>query len=293
MANTINYAEKYMRELDQMIQQQSVTADLETPNVNWLDAVTFKMPTLTVGGYKPHSRNGGFNRGDVDVTHATYTLDFDRDVEFFVDRADVDESNQAASAANLTNVFMSENGVPEMDAYRLSKLATTAIDAGNTTSEELTSENVFESIKRDLLKVRKYGPSNVTIKISSEAMDLLERSAGFQRNISVETGEGMIDTRVTSIDGVRVQEVWDDARMWTEYDFSDGFEPETGALKINFLIVARPAVIAKAKFNSVYLFQPGDHTQGDGFLYQNRMYHDLFVMDGKEDAVYVSTVETP
>ena len=103
----------------------------------------------------------------------------------------------------------------------------------------------------------------------------------------------MIDTRVTSIDGVRVQEVWDDARLWTEYDFTDGFTPETGALKINFLIVARPAVIAKAKFNSVYLFQPGDHTQGDGFLYQNRMYHDLFVMEGKEDAIYVSTVETP
>ena len=57
---------------------------------------------------------------------------------------------------------------------------------------------------------------------------------------------------------------------------------------INFLIVAKPAVIAKAKFNSIYLFAPGQHTEGDGYLYQNRLYHDLFVLETKKDGVYVS-----
>src|SRR5690554_4411961 len=101
MANVINYAEKYQTELDQVLTQSMLTNELETPNVNWLSAKTFHAPTVSVTGYQDHSRQGGWNRGDVTVTHEPYTLQFDRDVEFFVDQMDVDESNQAASAANI------------------------------------------------------------------------------------------------------------------------------------------------------------------------------------------------
>ena len=97
-----------------------------------------------------------------------------------------------------------------------------------------------------------------------------------------------IDTRVTSLDGVQLIEVWDDARFKTKFNFTEGFVKDTDGKNINFLIVAKPAVIAKAKFNSIYLFAPGEHTEGDGYLYQNRLYHDLFVLKTKQDGVYVS-----
>ena len=121
MANVINYAEKYQTELDQVLTQSMLTNELETPNVNWLSAKTFHVPTVSVTGYQDHSRQGGWNRGDVTVTHEPYTLQFDRDVEFFVDQMDVDESNQAASAANITRVFLTEHAGPEIDAYRFGK----------------------------------------------------------------------------------------------------------------------------------------------------------------------------
>lgn len=286
MVNAINYAEKYQRELDQKLTQGLLTAELETPNVNWLDAKTFKVPTVVTGGYKAHSRNGGYNRGSVEVTHETYTLDFDRDVEFFVDRADVDESNQAASAANVTNVFTNEQAIPETDAYRFSKLAT----VGTSADEAITSDNVVATLKQRLLPIRKYGPSNIIIYVSSAVMDALEQSTKFTRNIDVQTGQGVIDTRVTAMDGVQIKEVWDSERFYTAFDFTDGFTPDVGAKQINYMIVAKPAVIAKAKYNSVYLFQPGQHTQGDGYLYQNRMYGDLFVMAEKTDGVFTSTI---
>jgi len=286
MANAINYAERYQTELDQVLKQAMLTNVLETPNVNWLSAKTFHVPTLSVTGYQDHSRQGGWNRGDVTVTHEPYTLQFDRDVEFFVDQMDVDESNQAASAANITRVFLTEHAGPEIDAYRFGKMATHAINEGNSTSETVDPATVYGRLKQDILKVRKYGPSNLIAFISSEAMDALERSEDFTRMINVQNQGTAIETRVTSVDGVQLIEVWDVDRFNTQHDFTSGFVPAGDP--INWLIVYKGAIIAKAKLNSIYLFAPGQHTEGDGYLYQNRLYHDLFVLSQKADGIVVS-----
>ncbi|MFC5773696.1 hypothetical protein [Ectobacillus antri] len=295
MPNAINYAQKYGQELDQVLKQESLTAELETPNVNWLNAKTFLVPNVAVSGYKTHSRNGGYNRGDVTTTNEPYTLGFDRDIEFFVDQADVDESNQAASAANITKVFMTENAIPEVDAYRFSKMATRAKADTRFAAEAVDKTNIYGKLKAAILPIRKYGPSNIIVYMSSAAMDALEQSTDFQRKIDVMSNSGAISTRVTSIDGVKLKEVWDAGRFHTSFNFTSGFVSATGSFAINFLVVAKPSIIAKAKLSSIYLFQPGQHTQGDGYLYQNRMYHDLFVMKNKADGLYVShgTVAKP
>jgi len=286
MANAINYAEQYRSELDQVLKQNMLTNELETPNVVWMGAKTFHVPTLGVTGYQDHSRNGGWNRGNVTVEHEPYTLQFDRDVEFFIDQMDVDESNQAASAANITRVFIEEQAGPEVDAYRFGKMAQHAISQGLVTEEDVDATNVYQRLKADILKVRKYGPSNLIAYISSEAMDALERSNEFQRVINVQNQGTAIETRVTSLDGVRLVEVWDTERFNTQHDFTEGFVPE--GQDINWVIVYKGAVVAVTKINSIYLFAPGQHTQGDGYLYQNRMYHDLFVMKNKADGIVLS-----
>src|SRR5690606_31897935 len=158
MANAINYAEQYRSELDQVLKQNMLTNELETPNVVWMGAKTFHVPTLGVTGYQDHSRNGGWNRGNVTVEHEPYTLQFDRDVEFVVDQMDVDESNQAASAASITRVFIEEQAGPEVDAYRFGKMAQHAIAEGNVTEEDVDATSVYQRLKADILKVRKYGP---------------------------------------------------------------------------------------------------------------------------------------
>jgi hypothetical protein len=284
----INYAEQYQQELDQVIKQATLTNELETPNVNWMGARTFHVPTVAVSGYKNHSRNGGFNRGTVTVTHEPYTLGFDRDVEFFVDRMDVDESNQAASAANITRIFLTEQAGPEIDAYRFSKLATKAIAQGNSTAEDLTVDNIINRLKADIKKVRKYGTSNLIAYVSSDVMDLIEQYKEGKGQISLDNQGTTIETRVTTLDGVRLIEVFDVDRFHTSFDFTDGFVAAPGSYALNWVIVFRGAVVAKAKVNSVYLFQPGEHTEGDGYLYQNRLYHDLFVLKNKADGVVVS-----
>ncbi|MCY9190094.1 hypothetical protein [Bacillus mojavensis] len=292
MPNSINYVSKYQDALDQKLVQGALTAELETPNVNWLDAKTFKVQSVSTTGYKPHTRNKGYNEGTVTTTEKPYTLEFDRDIEFFVDKADVDESNQAASASNVTATFTTEHATPELDAYRFSKLAKYAIDRKQIETGAIDKENIFTTLKAAIRPLRKYGPGNLIAYVSSEVMDALELSKDFTRKIDVTNNNGTLETRVSSIDGVRLVEVWDESRFYDSFDFSEGFKPAEGAKKINFLIVAKTNVIAKAKFNSVYLFAPGQHTEGDGYLYQNRIYHDLFMLENKQDGVIVSLEQT-
>lgn len=285
---TINYATKHQKDFDQRLVQGSITAELETPSVDWKGAKSFSVTTLSVGGYKPHTRDKGFNSGTVSNDKKIYTLEFDRDIEFYVDKADVDETNQELSAANISRTFITEHATPEMDAYRISKMATAAITNGKFKAEEdITNENVVSKLKAAILPVRKYGANNLIIYVSSEVMDALERAKDFTRNITV-TQTNDIDTRVTSLDGVKLVEAWDDTRFKTKFDFSNSFVKAGDGKDINFLLVAKPAIIAKAKFNSIYLFAPGQVGQGDGWLYQNRLYHDLFVMEQKKDGLYVS-----
>lgn len=285
-----NYATKNSGLFDQKMTQETLTSLLETPQVDWTGAKSFIVTTLKTSGYKAHTRGKGYNAGEVDNDKETYTLGFDRDIEFFVDQADVDETNNDLAAANVTNVFITENAGPEVDAYRFSKIATKAITDGHTASTELTVDNVYSVLKAALLPIRKYGAGNIVMYLSSETMDLLERSKEFTRQITNQNvGVTALESRVTSLDGVILVEVWDTDRFATKYDFTDGFVKAVDGKDIQFLIAAKPAIIAKSKFNSIYLFAPGQHTEGDGYLYQNRLYHDLFVLKNKADGLYVHT----
>lgn len=94
-------------------------------------------------------------------------------------------------------------------------------------------------------------------------MDALERSKEFTRNITNQNvGTTALESRITSIDGVQLVEVWNDSRFKTSYDFSDGYKPKDDAEDINFEIVAKPVVIPIVKENAVYLFAPGEYTEG-------------------------------
>ena len=96
---------------------------------------------MIVGGYKDHGRQGGFNRQSVENKWMTKTLAFDRNIEFFVDSMDVDESNEVVAAANITNTF-TEQAIPEMDVYRFSKLYADFVDLGGVVdTTELTRKN--------------------------------------------------------------------------------------------------------------------------------------------------------
>ena len=300
----LNYAEKYSPELLEILIQSTITSPFITTNVRWLDAKTFHFTQMSVSGYKNHNRNGGWNRGEINQTDHPYTLTHDRDVEFLVDKADVDETNQTASIQNISRTFELTQVAPETDALFFSRVAAAAqkedLYHSETATSSYTAENVFSKLKGFLGagKLRRYKANgSLILYIRGELMDLLEQSKDFTRKIEMtqiaEGGVGL-ETRVTDIDGVPVMEVIDDERFYDKFNWlpeNGGFEAATGAHKINVLIACGQTCKTVPKINSIYFFAPGAHTEGDGYLYQNRNLSDTFVFpngkDGKIDSVYV------
>lgn len=298
----LNYAEVWSPDLLEIMEQESLTSPFVTTAVKWLDAKTFHFTQMKTSGYKSHSRNGGWNKGTFAQEDVPYTVSHDRDIEFLVDKADVDETNQTASIKNISETFHKTQQVPEMDAYFFSKVATEAQKLEGYHSEtaisSYTKENVYGKLKTMLNagKLRRYVAKGALIAfVSSTIMDLLEQSTDFTRKIEMtqiaEGGLG-IESRITDIDGVTLIEVIDDERFYDKFDFTDGFEPVASTShKINVLIASPLTVKTVPKISSIYYFAPGSHTEGDGYLYQDRSLSDTFIFpngkDNKIDSIYV------
>jgi hypothetical protein len=297
----LNYAEKWQPQLLEIMLQDTLTSPFITTNVNWLNAKTFHFTQMSTSGYKNHSRSGGWNAGTYTQTDVPYTVAHDRDVEFLVDKADVDETNATASIQNITTVFQKTHANPEIDAYFFSKVATTAAGLTgyhtSTAEASYTVDNVYEKLKGFIAagKLKRYKAQGALIMyVRSFVMDLLERSSDFTRKIEmtqVAPGGMGLETRITSIDGVAIIEVIDDERFYSAFNFTTGFVPATGAYKINALVCSPLTVKTVPKIASIYSFAPGVHTKGDGWLYQNRSFWDTFIfpngLDGEIDSVYV------
>lgn len=346
----LNYAERWQPGLLAILNQNTLTSPFITSNVKWLDAKSFHFTQMSVSGYRNHKRDGGFNRGNINQTDVVYTLTHDRDIEFFIDKADVDETNQTASAENISHVFEKTRVAPETDAYFFAKVAKAAINAGlvtKTAISDYTKANVLTKVKA-LFKhgrLRAYKQDGSLIMyVSSDIMDLLEMSSEIAKKIEItqiaDGGTG-IETRVANIDGVPIIEVIDLDRFYDNFEFIaegtdtlNGFVPAKatyvqaelasgdslvglytksgndytlvntgtyssgtyykkidGAHKINVLAASVNTTFTVPKINSIYFFAPGEHTQGDGYVYQNRSLWDTFVfpngLTGKIDSIAV------
>lgn len=304
MPNTNNYAQVWEPELLDVLIQGTLTSPFITSNVRWVGARTFHFTQMSTSGYKNHSRNGGWNSGKYVQTDVPFTLEHDRDIQFLVDKADVDETNSTASAQSISKNFEQTQAVPEADALFFSKIATKAQTLAGYHSSTAVSDwdktNVYSKLKSMLGagKLRRYkARGSLIMYVASFIMELLEQSTEFTRKIEMtqiaEGGMG-IETRVTEIDGVPIMEVIDDERFYDVFEWEPedgGFEPATGAHKINVLIACGETCKAVPKISSIYFFAPGAHTEGDGYLYQNRSLSDVFVFpngkDNKIDSIYV------
>lgn len=290
----INYAPDYDDALNGVITQDMVTGILDTPsqNINWLTAKTFMLANRSTGGLMEHGRGKGYNPNVLNVTDEPLTLMHDRDSEWYVDVMDEAETARKLQMGSVLNQFVREHVAPERDAYNLMKLANYAAQAGNSTTEQITSANVFAVINRITGQMRSNGMANTVLYVSSAVMDAISNSDEFQRVFVVNPGtiaETNITTRIGTYNGFRFVEVWDSNRMYNAFNFTQGFQPiPTVSQPINILGVYTPKVISVVRHNSIYMHAPGAVGQGDGWLLQYRIYWDTFLRPNATNAVVAS-----
>jgi hypothetical protein len=238
----------------------------------------------------------GFNSGNLSNTWEAKTLAFDRDIEFFVDAMDVDETNMVASVANIQSVFEREQAIPETDAYRFSKIFSEFVKKGGTVdTTTLTVANFLDWFDTAMEGMDDAGvPEEGRLLYLTPAMYKVAKNAqGLTRMMLVNSGDGNtpVNRKVWDLDDVELIKV-PSARMKTLYDFTDGFAPADSAGQINCIAVHPDSVVARERYSYIKMFAPGsDSRTGDGYIYQNRKYGDLFLLDQRLDGVAINATK--
>ena len=287
--NTVNYATQFAPDIMQKYTRELLSSDLTTQNINFVRANEIKIPFVTMSGYKDHSRNGGFNEGTVENDNMTKKLGFDRDIEFFVDTMDVDETNHALSAANITNTFITEKAIPETDCYRFSKLYTDLIALGGVASQEATTAaNILDWLDTQMEEMDddEVPAEGRILYLIPSKYKLIKQAEQILRNLVV-TKSATVNRNITNLDDVIIKKI-PSARMKTAYNFTDGYAPAATAKQMDMILVHPKSVLATDKHAYIKLWAPGTHTKGDGYLYQNRKYGDLFVVDNRMEGIKIN-----
>lgn len=289
--NTVNYVTKFERQLVQKYSRELLTSEMTTANIKFVNANTVKLPFIEVAGYKDHSRNGGFNRQTLKNDFQTFVLKNDRDVEFFVDAMDVDETNLALAAANITNEFETQQAIPETDCYRISKLYAEMKEHGGTIDHTgLSAENILSEIDKVMKAMTEDEvPLEGRILYVTPTVDqYLKDAKELQRYLNVNgSNDGKVKRTIVDLDGLKIKPILS-ARMKTKYDFSDGCKAGVTSKQIHFILFHPKSILACDKHQYIKLWPEGTHTAGDGFLYQNRKYGDLFLIPNRKNGVYIN-----
>ncbi len=279
------YAETFTSLLQQKYAKELCSDALTQshPEVKFINAQTIKLPRMTVSGYKDHTRTPGFNTGTLSNDWEPKKLEHDRDIEFWIDPLDIDETNLTLSVANIQNTFETEQAIPEKDSYRFSKIhAEMEAYSGRIVKDAVTVENFLEMFDAEMAVMDEAGvPEEGRMMYVTPSMNrIIKEAQGLQRTITV-TAPLTINRSVHSLDDVTFKMV-PAARMKTKYDFTDGCAAAADAKQINWIMLHPSCLVCRDKYSYIKLFTPGtDSRTADGYLYQNRCFGDLFLLEKK------------
>ena len=288
----INYASLFLSQIEQQYSRELTSSALDrNKKFNFLNAKTVNVPTMVLSGYKDHARDGSKNRGNVNNTYQPMAMAHDRDIEFFVDEADVDQTNLALSSANVTATFNAEQAIPELDAYRYSKLHADFVTAGGVLDGTVLSKvNILTQFDAYMEAMDEAGvpEEGRVLYVIPKVYTMLKQAEAIQKTLEVTGGVKDVNRKVRSIDDVEIVKV-PSARMKSAYDFTEGFVPAVAAKQINMILVHPMSVIAPIKYTDIYLWNKGETPDSAfGFLYQNRSYVDLFLITAKKAGVKIN-----
>ena len=295
---SINYAKEYSRALAQMWPYTLNFGKLySTPNngrYRWINAKTIEIPTISTTGRVDSSRDSiGFASRNYDNAWETKTLTHQRKWSTLVHPKDIDQTNEVASIANITQVFNDEQKFPEMDAYLVSKLYydwTQQDMTPNTTELTINSVlSVFDSLMLNMDNERVPANGRV-LYVTHEVKTLLKNAEKIQRTLDVESAASNINRVVNRLDEVEVIGV-PSTLMKTLYDFSSGWKPAAGAAQVNMFLVHPMSVITPVSYTFSKLDEPSAMSEGK-YTYFEESFEDAFILNKKKGGLQFN-ITTP
>lgn len=279
MANTINLVTKFQPLLDEVYQAASLTGDLENSAVKFDGSKTVKVLKLAVPALGAYTRNSGYTAGNVTADWEAFTLTQDRGTEFSVDAMD-DEETMNMTFGNASSEFIRVSVTPQVDAYRFATMAS-AEGIGATAAALTTGDAAIKAISTGMTAMDE-------AQVTQEGRILYITPTLHQLIQDMETYKSKnILSRFSKI--VLVPQ----SRFYSKVAISNtGFAKAEGGKNLNFMIVDPKATFAVAKHKKLKVFSPDVNQKGDDYLFQYRLYHDMFVYPQKAAGVYAHSSTT-
>ena len=295
MPNSIALAEKFLPILDGIYKRESLTARLLGANalIRFDGANKVSIFKTELDGLADYSRANGFVNGSVTAGWESYTLSKDRGVGLGVDRMD-NEETLGMAFGTLAGEFMRTKEIPELDAYRFAKMA-----SANGITSASAAITVGTTDVPGLIDAAEQAMGDDEVPYEGRILFVSEKAyAGLKAKITrYLRNEGEVQRNVEMYNDMEVVRV-PQSRFNTAVTLYDGtanfgFAPTAGGYKINFMIVHPSAVLPIVKHDIVRIFSPDEYQQADKWVFQTRVYHDMFVLENKVKGIYCHYDTTP
>ena len=304
--NTLATATLFQKTLDKAAVREAVTGwmDGNAGQVKYSGGAEIKIPKMSVQGLADYDRDNGYQQGGVTLEYETRKMTQDRGRMFQLDPMDVDENNFVTTAAAVMGEFQRTFVIPEIDAYRISKIATETITAKKAGMIEYgytpgaTGTSALRKLKEAIKASRDSYLGPLVCQATSDFILELEMELSDRIRV-VDFTKGGIVTKVPMVDGVPIIETSSD-RMVTSIKINDGktegqkqggFEKGTSAKDINFFVSPSTAPIAVTKLDNMRIFDPNTNQKANAWLLDYRRFHDLWTLDNQIKHVFLSIKE--
>lgn len=285
MANAITLSEQYVPILDEVYKLSSLSAVLDSNEALVTFSAgskTFRIPTISMDGLASQNRGGEYVVGDVSLTWAQKSPNYDRSRMFTVDAMDQEESQNLAFG-QLAGEFIRTKVVPEVDAFRFSKY----FELGNKVGTGAT-------LSTGALTLAAISAGSVAMdeaEVPMEGRFLFLTPALHTSIINLNTDEsreilGQFEGRIVKVPQARFKSAVDLLDGSTSGEEAGGFAPADGAKDVNFMIVHPSAVIQTVKHVAPKIITPEQNQTGDAFKFGYRVYGIAEVLGNKVAGIY-------
>ena len=302
--NTLVYGEVLQKKLDESATRGLTSSwmDANAGQVEYNGGNKVRMPEISTTGLKDYDRDDGYPQGSVSLKFKDYEMTMDRGTSFQLDAMDVNETNFIVNATSVVGDFQKENVLPEIDAYRYSKLYALLKAADRATAYKVTEGTVWKKLQEDIANVRDEVGEDVplVISIAQPVKTVLELDDKFTKILNVaEFKAGVITTKLNQYNNSFFRPV-PSSRMKTSYLFKDGktegekeggFVPAENAVSINWIITPQKAPIAVTKQDKMKIIDPDTYQKADAWFIAYRRYHELWLPENRYKKCWVNAEE--
>ena len=285
MANNIALSKVYTNLLDEVYQQSSLTAVLEsdaTLSRQGANANEIVIPKLSMDGLGDYNRNSGYTNGDVDLTWETVQFNYERGRMFQVDDMD-NEETQNIAFGRLAGEFIRTKVVPELDAFRFSKYAS-ATGVGLATGTLATGVDVINALRTATSSM-----DEAEVPMEDRHLFITPTLLGLVEDLDTTKSKEVLSrfASITKVPQTRFYsaiELLDGKSVGEE---KGGYKKAELGVELNFEIIHKPATLQFTKHAVPKIISPEMNQDADAWKYGYRNYGLCDVYENKTAGIYV------